>query len=478
MDSNDGQNPDPELPEEFWNRIRQLAGSEGKNVDKESLVFVMERKLNASDIDDSQHRLVIQPVKNSFLTIDEDERLKQKLEAGRSQTTGKEENPNPVPAWIIDPDLEKSSITLRMWKIGKSAEHFKYVFINEWKQIVKKNNLRKIHAVRLWAVRVGVHRELWFALVKLPQPQTKAAARGNLLNRSSIAEQKTGSDGKNSEIELEAKVKKNTEIELEANVKKNSEIELEANMKKNSEIELEADMEKNSEIELEADKEKNSEIELEANMKKNSEIELEANMKKNSEIELEANIKMKNSENELEANMKKNSEIELEANIKMKNSENELDDKLEDLRFYFGQKLPIELVNKMKEIERGEVDESKILVIRKPLSSDDLDPSCDIFFIPGEEMLNDDFLKHREKAELDTIPPSSAYLAVELIDMNLIRHSVHLKRHHYSGYMVTEGWNGVKYGFGNQLRKGQLLELWAVRVGEDLWFVLRDVTPK
>ncbi|KAL3533982.1 hypothetical protein ACH5RR_007503 [Cinchona calisaya] len=445
-------NPNPSepqlpMPEAFKNRIQEIAESEGKNIDEQSVVFVMEKQLSPSDVKSAQNRLFIAPLKNEFLDADEDEFLE--------QFQGKNKNSKPV--WIIDPDRDRSSVTLKRWSTGTSPDRLLYVFCNEWKRIAKKNNLQNTDVVRLWAVRVGLDRELWFALDKLPtNDPPPPRAKGNLLNRSSITEQKRGSDEKNSEIELEA------------------------NMKKNSEIELEADMEKNSEIELEAHMEKNSEIELEANMKKNSEIELEANMKKNSEIELEANIKMKNSENELEANMKKNSEIELEANIKMKNSENELDDKLEDLRFYFGQKLPIELVNKMKEIERGEVDESKILVIRKPLSSDDLDPSCDIFFIPGEEMLNDDFLKHREKAELDTIPPSSAYLAVELIDMNLIRHSVHLKRHHYSGYMVTEGWNGVKYGFGNQLRKGQLLELWAVRVGvgEDLWFVLRDVTPK
>ncbi|KAL3533987.1 hypothetical protein ACH5RR_007508 [Cinchona calisaya] len=132
----------------------------------------------------------------------------------------------------------------------------------------------------------------------------------------------------------------------------------------------------------------------------------------------------------------------------------------------------------MKEIERGEVDQSKILVIRKLLSSYDLDPSCDIFFIPGKEMLNDNFLEHDEKALLDNIPQSSAYVPVELIDMNLLSYSVRLERHHNSGYMVTEGWDGVKYTNSHQLEKGQILELWAVRVEKKLWFVLRDVTKK
>ncbi|KAL3533984.1 hypothetical protein ACH5RR_007505 [Cinchona calisaya] len=423
--------PEPQLPmpEAFKNRIQEIAESEGKNIDEQSVVFVMEKQLSPSDVESAQHRLFIAPLKNKFLTADEDIFLK--------QFQGKNKNSKPV--WIIDPDRDKSSVTLKRWRTGTSPDRLAYVFCNEWKRIVKKNNLQNTDGVRLWAVRVGLDRELWFALDKLPtNDPPPPRARGNLLNRSSIMEQKRDSDEKNSDIELEAKMKKNTEIELEVNTKKNSEIELEADMKKNSEIELEVDI-----------KMKNSEIELEAKMKKNSEIELETKMKKNSEIELEANMK------------KKNSDIELE-------------DKTENSRIQRGPELPIEVVNKIKEIERGEVDQSKILVIRKPLSSYDLNKSDDCFFIPPAEMLNGDFLNRDERVLLLT--EQLPHLCVELIDTKLESHSVRLIPWYKPGFVVTKGWNFVVSS--NKLEKGQILELWALRVEKRLWFVLRDVTRK
>ncbi|KAL3533981.1 hypothetical protein ACH5RR_007502 [Cinchona calisaya] len=159
----------------------------------------------------------------------------------------------------------------------------------------------------------------------------------------------------------------------------------------------------------------------------------------------------------------KNSEIELEAKMKMKNSRNQR-----------GPELPIEVVKKIKEIERGEVDQSKILVIRKPLSSYDLNKSDDCFFIPPAEMLNGDFLNRDERVLLLT--EQLPHLCVELIDTKLESHSVRLIPWYKPGYVVTKGWNFVVSS--NKLEKGQILELWALRVEKRLWFVLRDVTRK
>ncbi|KAL6311458.1 hypothetical protein AAG906_012011 [Vitis piasezkii] len=140
VEMDEGEDPPPELPEDFKVRIREMNGTHP--------ILVLEKQLFKTDINKGENRLSmpLNQIRREFLSEDEKMRVAEGMQVK-----------------LIQPSLEETTVTFKKWKMKESC-HL-YVFTREWKLIVHDNSLEAGTRIQVWSFRVGS--ELWFALVRL-----------------------------------------------------------------------------------------------------------------------------------------------------------------------------------------------------------------------------------------------------------------------------------------------------------------------
>ncbi|KAG5620581.1 hypothetical protein H5410_005799 [Solanum commersonii] len=71
---------------------------------------------------------------------------------------------NKIQFKLIEPSLEQTKIHLAKWDMSNSSS---YVLLNDWMQVVERNNLKSGMVVQLWSFHQ--HLVPWLALVLVPQ---------------------------------------------------------------------------------------------------------------------------------------------------------------------------------------------------------------------------------------------------------------------------------------------------------------------
>ncbi|XP_034710684.1 putative B3 domain-containing protein At3g24850 [Vitis riparia] len=140
VEMDEGEEPPPELPEDFKVRIREMNGTRP--------ILVLEKQLFKTDINEGENRLSmpLNQIRREFLSEEEKMRVVEGMQVK-----------------LIQPSLEETTVTFKKWKMKESC-HL-YVFTREWKLIVNNNSLGRRTRIQVWSFRVGS--ELWFALVRV-----------------------------------------------------------------------------------------------------------------------------------------------------------------------------------------------------------------------------------------------------------------------------------------------------------------------
>ncbi|MBA0576734.1 hypothetical protein Golob_027374 [Gossypium lobatum] len=110
-----------------------------------------------------------------------------------------------------------------------------------------------------------------------------------------------------------------------------------------------------------------------------------------------------------------------------------------------------------------------VLMIQKTLFFSDINPTASRFSIPFSQVKTHDFLNKAEAKELD----DKNYMQVRLLDPSMRGASIVLKKWFMGSsslYVLTNTWNPVVKK--NQLKKGDMVQLWCFRVKSQLWFAL------
>ncbi|XP_062076644.1 B3 domain-containing protein At1g05920-like [Humulus lupulus] len=130
--------------------------------DQESPVFIHQKMLFEADVSKQQGRLsmpISQIISDDFLNDDE----KNKVERNEG-----------MQVYIIQPNLDITSLVLKKWqysKKNKASSPVSYVFIKNWLDVVKRNGLEKGHIVQLLFFR-DINANPCFALVNLSNDST------------------------------------------------------------------------------------------------------------------------------------------------------------------------------------------------------------------------------------------------------------------------------------------------------------------
>ncbi|RVW35283.1 putative B3 domain-containing protein [Vitis vinifera] len=116
VEMDEGEDPPPELPEDFKVRIREMNGTHP--------ILVLEKQLFKTDINKGENRLSmpLNQIRREFLSEDEKMRVVEGMQVK-----------------LIQPSLEETTVTFKKWKMKESC-HL-YVFTREWKLIVHDNSL-------------------------------------------------------------------------------------------------------------------------------------------------------------------------------------------------------------------------------------------------------------------------------------------------------------------------------------------------
>nr|XP_027072132.1 B3 domain-containing protein At3g25182-like [Coffea arabica] len=152
--------------------------------------------------------------------------------------------------------------------------------------------------------------------------------------------------------------------------------------------------------------------------------------------------------------------------------------------------LPIQFKSKIQELSGANSIDGEILVIQKSLTSRDVDDQQGCFFIPSNQIqenyrncLDSDEVAHLKMGEdRDDVGEDLFFLPVICVEPRLKFSLLLLKRWNpnpASGedsmcYGLTKNWNDIKSR--NNLKMGDVLQLWAVGAGENMWFVLHNLT--
>ncbi|XP_047948016.1 putative B3 domain-containing protein At5g35780 [Salvia hispanica] len=158
----------PTLPERFKNAIEEMA--RGANAPAPEARLVIQKQLYGTDLSSGHNRLSIpmNQIADDFLTEGEKEHL-------RGYGEGKKKNYLDVR--VVGPSPAAERAKLCRWDMAKKdggKTSSSYVINGTWNAIVAKNRLRVGVVVQLWCFRV--HRELCFALVRLPPGNHAAGA--------------------------------------------------------------------------------------------------------------------------------------------------------------------------------------------------------------------------------------------------------------------------------------------------------------
>ncbi|MBA0605671.1 hypothetical protein Godav_018222 [Gossypium davidsonii] len=110
-----------------------------------------------------------------------------------------------------------------------------------------------------------------------------------------------------------------------------------------------------------------------------------------------------------------------------------------------------------------------VLVIQKTIFFSDINPTASRFSIPFSQVKTHDFLNEAEAKELDDKNP----MQVWLLDPSMKGTNITFNKWvmgSSSLYVLTNTWNPVVKN--NQLKKGEMVQLWSFRVNSLLCFAL------
>ncbi|KAK8699251.1 hypothetical protein V6N13_115342 [Hibiscus sabdariffa] len=144
--------PTPDLPDRFKRHISENMGGSGP-------VLVIQKALFFSDVNPTASRLSVpfsQVKTHDFLKSTEADALA---------------NQSPMEVCLLGPSMEKTTMTLNRWEMGKTSL---YVMTESWNSVVKSNKLKKGDVVQLWSFRVNA--KLCFALAAEEVAQTTSLA--------------------------------------------------------------------------------------------------------------------------------------------------------------------------------------------------------------------------------------------------------------------------------------------------------------
>ncbi|KAL3533990.1 hypothetical protein ACH5RR_007511 [Cinchona calisaya] len=131
--------------------------------------------------------------------------------------------------------------------------------------------------------------------------------------------------------------------------------------------------------------------------------------------------------------------------------------------------LPSHFKEKIQQESKDQHVEPEILIVQKKLSKRDVTPKTNTFYIPSGHLQNVKFLKDHEKSKIG----SSDSVSATIIDPTLKMGSIKLYKLRES-LRFGSGWIRILNDSG--LQEGDIVQLWAVRVGGNLWFVLVRLT--
>ncbi|KAA8523836.1 hypothetical protein F0562_010259 [Nyssa sinensis] len=169
--NNTDQNPPPELPVQFKNRIREKGGYD--------LKFLIQKKLYKTDTSRGHNRLsmpLTQIKDHNFLTDEEKTKI--------NQTKN-----NEITVEVIGTKLDTYELCFKKWNMKKATGNISssYVLITGWNSIVYDDKLKKDMEVQVWSFRVNG--KLCFAIVKVETGQQQddggSGGGGNSLLSSS-----------------------------------------------------------------------------------------------------------------------------------------------------------------------------------------------------------------------------------------------------------------------------------------------------
>ncbi|GLU07110.1 hypothetical protein SLE2022_240830 [Rubroshorea leprosula] len=138
------------LPVEMMNKVRNIEGYDGND----SVRFVVEKKLENSDIATGQNRFLI-PRSQSNLHFLKAEELR-RMEKYRKSKDSEDD----LRVLLVEPCLKESSISLREWCNGSGMA---YLLTRGWSSVVRRNKLNEGDVVQLWTFRCC--KQLCLALV-------------------------------------------------------------------------------------------------------------------------------------------------------------------------------------------------------------------------------------------------------------------------------------------------------------------------
>ncbi|KAL3534117.1 hypothetical protein ACH5RR_002578 [Cinchona calisaya] len=156
--------------------------------------------------------------------------------------------------------------------------------------------------------------------------------------------------------------------------------------------------------------------------------------------------------------------------------------------------LPIKFMNLIKDsiMAQGEVVSDGILVIQKQLTESDVNLDHNQFTIPLNQ-IQKKFLYDQEEDRLRTLKKNgkdSKHISVMFVEPRCEINALDLKRLSLKKknkntkeeeeeeeeeevfYVLTTRWDLIVEDEENKLREGDIVRLWAVRVGTNLWLVL------
>ncbi|KAF2287512.1 hypothetical protein GH714_001058 [Hevea brasiliensis] len=116
--ANIGSETPPDMPDEWWDKIRTKGGTDVK--------LVIMKQMFATDLNPHHDRFSI-PFKqirdSSFLTEDEKSKLKEQKEN--------------IPVTLMEPCGDESKMLLRQWNLKSSST---YVLTTSWKKVLERNH--------------------------------------------------------------------------------------------------------------------------------------------------------------------------------------------------------------------------------------------------------------------------------------------------------------------------------------------------
>ncbi|XP_058003627.1 B3 domain-containing protein At2g31420-like [Hevea brasiliensis] len=159
--ANIGSETPPDVPDEWWDKIRTKGGTDVK--------LVIMKQMFTTDLNPHHDRFSI-PFKqirdSNFLTEDEKSKLKEQKEN--------------IPVTLMEPCGDESKMLLRQWNLKSSST---YVLTSSWKKVLERNHqgssgkFKQNDIVQLWSFRRNG--ELWLALFKVGDASTTPSGSGS-----------------------------------------------------------------------------------------------------------------------------------------------------------------------------------------------------------------------------------------------------------------------------------------------------------